>query len=112
MRDSGKILALARTVQAGASLCLVQKPPVSRILVSMQSRQATDGGRGDVPLALACIRMPRLDCRLPACVLVAFALYGQVSAYCCLSAGDEHSGPVPTQLTCPVCAIPELVFSS
>lgn len=34
MRDHGKILALAHTVQAGASLCLVQKLPVPLVSLS------------------------------------------------------------------------------
>ena len=81
---------------------------LSRILVSTQSRHTTDGGRGDAPLTSAYILLPRLGCCLPVCLLVAFALHGQVSVYCCLSAGDERGDPAPVQLTCPVCAVSEL----
>lgn len=113
MRDSGRILALAHTVQAGARLCLVQKLPVS--LVSLSACKA---GRPRMVEGATCpshchasIR-PGLTAVFPGVFLVAFALHGQVSAYFCLSAGDECSSPAPVQFTCPVYAVSELVFGS
>lgn len=62
----------------------------------------------NAPLTLAYIHMPRLDCRLPTSS-VAFALYRQVSVYCCLCA-DGLSSAAPVMLSYPVCPISELFF--
>lgn len=112
MRDRGKILALAHTVQAGASLCLVQKLPVP--LVSLSACKA--GRPRTVEGAMCPSRWhasvcPGLIAVFP-CVFWLPLLFTGRFQHIAASAGDERSDPAPVQLTWPVCAISELVFGS
>lgn len=109
MRDRGKILALAHTVQAGASLCLVQKLPVS--LVSLSACKA---GRPRMVEGAICpsrcpasVR-PGLITVFPGAFWLPLLFMGRLQ---CIGASLQEMS-APMQLTCPVCAVSELVFSS